>query len=208
MDRIGLGHGNKEVLHNAGRVFSGSGAARSGGRGRAFNLGSSIWRRAYGCVVRAVSWGVQGKQAPVSFSCGADVFSGNRTLRRGQRCIQAGRTAKKLDVSDQAAYGKIRRLRQSLSNAIVFDRIVPLMEMFPDTVKIRVPACFNNYNVYCIDGKKPKDVAKRLKETRGVAGKLLGGKTLVALSVHEQLVVAMSSSLDGEATLFQLPLAS
>lgn len=54
-------------------------------------------------------------------------------------------------------------------------------------------------SVYCIDGKKLKDVAKRLKETRGVAGKLLGGKALVALSVHEQLVVAMSSSLDGEA---------
>lgn len=117
----------------------------------------------------------------------------------GSAAIKAARTAKKLDVSDQAAYGKIRRMRQSLSNAIVFDSIAPLMEMFPDTVKTRVPACFNNYNVYCIDGKKLKDVAKRLKETRGVAGKLLGGKALVALSVHEQLVVAMSSSLDGEA---------
>lgn len=117
----------------------------------------------------------------------------------GSSAFKAARAADKLGVSDQAAYGKIRRMRQSLSNALVCESMEPLMEMFPDTVKTRVPLCFNKYNVYCIDGKKLKDVAKRLKETRGVAGKLLGGKALVALSVHEQLVVAMSSSLDGEA---------
>jgi hypothetical protein len=116
----------------------------------------------------------------------------------GSSAFKAARAADKLGVSDQAAYGKIRRMRQSLSNALVCESMEPLMEMFPDTVKTRVPSCFNKYNVYCIDGKKLKDVAKRLKETRGVAGKLLGGKALVALSVHEQLVVAMSSSLDGE----------
>lgn len=110
----------------------------------------------------------------------------------------AGKTGK-LSVSDQAAYGKIRRVKQSLSNALVCDSVEPLMEMFPEVVETRVPACFNEYNVFCIDGKKLKDVAKRLRETRGVPGRLLGGKALVALSVHEQLVVAMSSSLDGEA---------
>lgn len=117
----------------------------------------------------------------------------------GSSAFKAARAADKLGVSDQAAYGKIRRMRQSLSNALVCESMEPLIEMFPDSVKTRVPFCFNKYNVYCIDGKKLKDVAKRLKETRGVAGKLLGGKALVALSVHEQLVVAMSSSLDGEA---------
>jgi hypothetical protein len=117
----------------------------------------------------------------------------------GSEAFKAARTAEKLSVSDQAVYGKIRRIRQSLSNALVCDNMQPLMEMFPDSVKTRVPLCFNEYNVFGIDGKKLKDVAKRLKETRGVAGKLLGGKALVALSIHEQLVVAMSSSLDGEA---------
>ena len=117
----------------------------------------------------------------------------------GSEAFRAARAAEKLGVSDQAAYGKIRRIRQSLSNALVCESMQPLMEMFPDSVKTRVPSCFNKYNVFGIDGKKLKDVAKRLKETRGVAGKLLGGKALVALSIHEQLVVAMSSSLDGEA---------
>jgi Transposase DDE domain len=117
----------------------------------------------------------------------------------GSEAFKAARAAEKLSVSDQATYGKIRRIRQSLSNALVCESMQPLMEMFPDIVKTRVPLCFNDYNVYGMDGKKLKDVAKRLKETRGVAGKLLGGKALVALSIHEQLVVAMSSSLDGEA---------
>lgn len=117
----------------------------------------------------------------------------------GSEAFRAARAAEKLGVSDQAAYGKIRRIRQSLSNALVCESMQPLMEMFPDSVKTRVPSCFNEYNIFGIDGKKLKDVHKRLKETRGVAGKLLGGKALVALSIHEQLVVAMSSSLDGEA---------
>lgn len=117
----------------------------------------------------------------------------------GSEALKAARAADKLSVTDQAAYGKIRRVRQSLSNALVCESIEPLMEMFPDSVKTRVPLCFNKYNVFGMDGKKLKDVAKRLKATRGVAGKLLGGKALVALSIHEQLVVAMSSSLDGEA---------
>ncbi len=117
----------------------------------------------------------------------------------GSEAFKAARAAEKLNVSDQATYGKIRRIRQSLSNALVCESMQPLMEMFPDIVKTRVPLSFNDYNVFGMDGKKLKDVAKRLKETRGVAGKLLGGKALVALSIHEQLVVAMSSSLDGEA---------
>lgn len=117
----------------------------------------------------------------------------------GSQAFKAARAAEKLGVSDQAAYGKIRRMRQSLSNALVCESMQPLMEMFPASVRTRVPHCFNKYNVFGIDGKKLKDVAKRLKETRGSSGKLLGGKALVALSIHEQLVVAMSSSLDGEA---------
>jgi len=117
----------------------------------------------------------------------------------GSSAFQSARNTGKLSVSDQAAYGKIRRAQKSLSNALVCDSMEPLMEMFPEVVETRVPACFCEHNVFCIDGKKLKDVAKRLRETRGVAGRLLGGKALVALSVHEQLVVAMSSSLDGEA---------
>jgi hypothetical protein len=117
----------------------------------------------------------------------------------GSQAFDSARKANAMPVSDQAAYGKIGRMRQSLSHAIISESMAPLMEMFPECVKTRVPMCFNKYNVYGIDGKKLKDIDKRLLETRGTPGKLLGGKTLVALSIHEQLVVAMSSALDGEA---------
>lgn len=104
-----------------------------------------------------------------------------------------------LTVSDQAAYGKIRRMPAALSQALLSESIEPLMELFPDLVTTEVPACFNGYHVYGIDGKKLKDVAKRLKETRGTPGKLLGGKTLVALCLHHRIAVAINSTLDGEA---------
>jgi Transposase DDE domain len=117
----------------------------------------------------------------------------------GSEAFKSARNANVLTVSDQAVYGKFGRMRQTLSHAIISESMAPLMEMFPERVKTRVPTCFNKYNVYGIDGKKLKDVGKRLLETRGTPGKLLGGKTLVALSIHEQLVVAVSSALDGEA---------
>jgi hypothetical protein len=117
----------------------------------------------------------------------------------GSEAFKSARSANNMPVSDQAAYGKIRRMRQSLSHALLSESMAPLMEMFPNAVKTRVPPCFNKYNVYGIDGKKLKNVPKRLKETRETTGQLLGGKTLVALSIHEQLVVSMTSSLDGEA---------
>ena len=103
-----------------------------------------------------------------------------------------------ISVSDQAAYGKIRRMPAALSHALLSESIPALMELFPDSVTTRVPACFNKYHVYGIDGKKLKDVAKRLKETRGTPGKLLGGKALVALCIHHRIAVAINSTLDGE----------
>lgn len=117
----------------------------------------------------------------------------------GRKAFLNAREHDQMPVTDQAAYGKIRRMPQSLSHALLHESIPALLEMFPDSVTTQVPSCFNGYNVYGIDGKKIKEVAKRLKETRGTPGKLLGGKTLVALSIHERLAVAVNSSLDGEA---------
>ena len=71
----------------------------------------------------------------------------------GNAAIESARNAGKLNVSDQATYGKIRRVRQSLSNALVCNSIEPLMEMFPDRIETRTPVCFTKYNVFGIDGK-------------------------------------------------------
>lgn len=117
----------------------------------------------------------------------------------GRKAFLNAREHDQMPVTDQACYGKIRRIPPTLSHALLHESIPALLELFPESVTTQVPSCFNNHNIYGIDGKKLKDVAKRLKETRGTPGKLLGGKTLVALSIHERIAVAMNSSLDGEA---------
>ena len=53
--------------------------------------------------------------------------------------------------------------------------------------------------MFAVDGKKLKKLAKRLKAARGVDGKVLGGKTLVARDLHLGIAVAMQAHPDGEA---------
>jgi hypothetical protein len=50
-----------------------------------------------------------------------------------------------------------------------------------------------------LDGKAIKNVAKRMKPLRGVAGGLLGGRTLVALEYKTGLALAMHAEADGDA---------
>jgi hypothetical protein len=66
-------------------------------------------------------------------------------------------------------------------------------------VGVALPACFDGFWAVAADGKKVKNAAKRLKPTRGDAGKLLGAKALVGLDLRAGLAVAMSDSLDGMA---------
>ena len=58
----------------------------------------------------------------------------------GSAVFEGARKAGKLSVSDEAAYGNIRLVEQSLSNALVGSSMEPLMEMFPEVVETRVPA--------------------------------------------------------------------
>jgi hypothetical protein len=60
-------------------------------------------------------------------------------------------------------------------------------------------ACFAAFRVIAGDGKRVKDAAKRLMPARGLGGKLVGAKALVAMDVRTGLAVAMSDSLDGAA---------
>ena len=50
-----------------------------------------------------------------------------------------------------------------------------------------------------MDGKAIKQVAKRLKLCRKVAGGLLGGRTLVAMEYETGLVIGMHADEDGDA---------
>ena len=104
-----------------------------------------------------------------------------------------------MPVTDQAGYGKLRRLPIDVSHAFLVGCSLQLAELFPDEITSPMPECLMDWQVFGVDGKKLKKLAKRLKPARGVDGKLLGGKTLVARDLHLGVAVAMQAHLDGEA---------
>jgi Transposase DDE domain len=117
----------------------------------------------------------------------------------GRQSFAEGREEGTLTVTDQAAYGKLRRTPVAVSEAVLSEVGARLRDVVPPGASSTLPACFADYQLVVIDGKKVKQLAKRLKPLRGVTGSLLGGKVLVALDGRLGLVTAMSSALDGEA---------
>ena len=117
----------------------------------------------------------------------------------GRTSFAAARESANLDVTDQAAYGKLRRIPVAVSEALLSTVSHRLMDLAPSMEVRSPPACFAAYELIHIDGKKIKKLAKRLKLLRGVTGSLLGGKVLAALNGRTGLAIGMSSALDGEA---------
>jgi Transposase DDE domain len=102
------------------------------------------------------------------------------------------------DACNEAFYGKLRRVPSRLSEAFIRDVTDRFTALFPNVVAHRIPTSFDRFDVIILDGKSLKKVAKRLLETRGTPGKLLGGKLLVAYRPRDGLVLEMASDLDGE----------
>ena len=98
-----------------------------------------------------------------------------------------------------AFYGKLRRLPLSLSVGFVSAASVRLRDLAPVGPAGAVPASVAGLEVYMLDGKKLKRVAKRLLPARKLAGKLFGGKLLVAWQPQSGLALAMAANADGEA---------
>lgn len=101
-------------------------------------------------------------------------------------------------AGNEAFYGKLRRIPTALSEAFLHDVTRRLTPLFPDVVDRRLPQSLDHLDVLILDGKSLKNVAKRLRETRGTPGKLLGGKLLVAYRPREGLVLDLASDRDGE----------
>lgn len=117
----------------------------------------------------------------------------------GRKACRNSRQRELLDVSDQAVYGKLRRIPQHVSQGLVLESTVRLLELFPGEVATSLPESLIPWQVIAMDGKKLKKLAKRLKPARQVTGKVFGGKLLVARNLHFQLAVAIETELDGEA---------
>lgn len=117
----------------------------------------------------------------------------------GHRAFTAAARAGRLPVAEQNVYGKLARIPEALSAALLRAGATRLQAVLPREVGAAAgPPALADFHWIAIDGKKLKNAAKRLKPLRGAPGKLLGGKLLVALNVAQGLVLAMHADPDGE----------
>lgn len=117
----------------------------------------------------------------------------------GRRSFAQARGDERLDASNQAVYGKLRRLPIGVSEALLAQTSLRLHEIQPAQTTRELPACVRDFQVLHVDGKKIKRLAKRLAPLRSVKGSLLGGKILVALEGRSGIALAMAASPNGEA---------
>jgi hypothetical protein len=104
-----------------------------------------------------------------------------------------------LATSSEAVYGKLRRVPLSLSLGFFTEGTARLRALLPPQhVAAEMPASLAAVTVVVGDGKTLKRVAKRLLPARGAAGKVYGGKLLVAFLPSQGVAVAMAADPDGE----------
>jgi hypothetical protein len=105
-----------------------------------------------------------------------------------------------LPTTPEAVYGKLRRVPLGLSVGFLEDVTARLAPLLPTNARPHpLPACLDGLTVVIADGKTLKRVARRLLSARGAAGKIYGGKLLVAYLPASGLVTAMAADRDGEA---------
>jgi Transposase DDE domain len=104
-----------------------------------------------------------------------------------------------LATSPEAVYGKLRRVPLSLSLGFFTEGTARLRALLPPPHRATaLPASVAELAVIVGDGKTLKRVAKRLLPARGAAGKVYGGKLLVAFLPSQGVAVALVADPDGE----------
>jgi hypothetical protein len=117
----------------------------------------------------------------------------------GHQTFMKEQIAERLPVAMQNVYGKLARVPLALSVALLrtgAQRLLPLIPAHRPAVVL--PDSLSGLRVIVFDGKKIKNAAKRLKALRGLPGKILGGKLLVALDMVSGLAIAVEADPDGE----------
>lgn len=99
-------------------------------------------------------------------------------------------------ATEQAFYGKVRRMPVSLSEAFLLQATSRLRAWMPATPVAELPKSLSAFRVLAFDGKTFKKAAKRLKPVRGHAGRALGGRALAALELSTGLLVGMAADPD------------
>jgi Transposase DDE domain len=110
-----------------------------------------------------------------------------------------------LPTCEGAFYGKLRRVPQELSLGFFEDISAQLRGLLPVGFRATaLPKSLDGLTVVIADGKKIKDVGKRLLPVRGAAGKVYGAKLLAAYLPREGLALALAADPDGEANDIRL----
>jgi len=143
----------------------------------------------------------------LSFAAFVELIRDALVLHRGsgRQSFQRAREQGELPTCEEAVYGKLRRIPIPLGTGFFEDVSELMRPLLPTGHAVgRVPASLAGMRVVVLDGKQIKNVAKRLKVVRGRAGKVIGGKILVAYLPDEGLAVAMAADPDGEANDIRL----
>jgi len=116
----------------------------------------------------------------------------------GRQAIEHAIENGQLPCQMRAVYDKLRRLPLSLSVALLQETAAVLRQMLP-SMPSPLPACFAEFNVGILDGKKIKNVAKRLLCARGEPGKILGSMLLAWYDPVARMIAGIAVNRDGEA---------
>lgn len=118
----------------------------------------------------------------------------------GRQSFQRAQEQGRLPTTAEAAYSKLRHVPLSLSLGFFEEATQRLGQVLPAAPPAAsLPRSLDGFTIVVGDGKTLKRVAKRLLPARGVAGKVLGGKLLVAFLPARGLAVALAADPDGEA---------
>lgn len=117
----------------------------------------------------------------------------------GRQSFTRAREQGTLATSSEAVYGKLRRVPLSLSLGFFTEGTARLRALLPpQQLAAELPASLADLTIVVGDGKTLKRVAKRLLPARGAAGKVYGGKLLVAFLPSQGVAVAIAADPDGE----------
>jgi len=120
----------------------------------------------------------------------------------GRQAFERGQEKAVLPVSINSAYDKLGNLPLSLSEAMLEEGTERLHELLPENPPVDpfpLPACWEGFEVFSIDGKAIKHVKRLLKPLRDVQAGILGARSSVALNVRTGTAAGKVSDLDGEA---------
>jgi Transposase DDE domain len=120
----------------------------------------------------------------------------------GRQSFERGQEDDKLPISIGSTYDKLANLPLPLSEALLGEGTQRLRETLPGDPAVEpfpLPACWDGYEVFGVDGKAIKHIKRLLKPLRGLQAGILGARASVALNLRNGTTVGMVGHLDGEA---------